>query len=97
MLVEVWGDVFEAIWMLSEERWGSWESGPCLLGDRPPPAEHTGANAGSDRIIMGSFFIGGRIRKTGPRVSLGDVVKKGVLCAARTHRGIDTARPADDV
>ena len=97
MLVEVWGDVFEAIWMLSEERWGSWESGPCLLGDRPPPAEHTGANAGSDRIIMGSFFIGGRIRKTGPRVSLGDVVKKGVLYAARTHRGIDPARPPDDV
>ena len=57
MLVEVWGDVFEAIWMLSEERWGSWESGPCLLGDRPPPAGHTCANAGSDRIIMGSFSL----------------------------------------
>ena len=34
---------------------------------------------------------------SGPRVSPGDVVKKGVLYAARTHRGIDPARPPDDV
>ena len=34
---------------------------------------------------------------SGPRVSPGDVVKKGVLYAARTHRGIDAARPPDDV
>ena len=67
------------------------------MGDRPPPAGHTGANAGSDQIIMGSFFIGGRTRMSGRRVSPGDVVKEGVLYAARTHRGIDAARPPDDV
>ena len=70
---------------------------PVPVGDRPPPPEHTGANAGSDRIIMGSFFVGGRSRKSDPRVSPGDVVKEGVLYAARTHRGIDAARPPDDV
>ena len=75
-----------------------------MLGERPvpvggpsTPAGHTGANSGSDRIIMGSFFVGGRRRMSGPRVSPGDVVKKGVLYAARTHRGIDPARPPDDV
>ena len=75
-----------------------------MLGERPvpvggpsTPAGHTGANAGSDQIIMGSFFIGGRTRMSGRRVSPGDVVKEGVLYAARTHRGIDAARPPDDV
>ena len=89
--------MFEVFWKLFEERWGCWEGGPCLLGDRPPPPEHTGANAGSDQIIMGSFCREGPARMSGPRVSPGDVVKKGVLYAARTHRGIDPARPPDDV
>ena len=70
---------------------------PVPVGDRPPPPEHTGANAGSDRIIMGSFCREGPARMSGPRVSPGDVVKEGVLCSPRTHRGIDTARPPDDV
>ena len=75
-----------------------------MLGERPvpvggpsTPAGHTGANAGSDQIIMGSFCREGPAPMSGRRVSPGDVVKEGVLYAARTHRGIDAARPPDDV
>ena len=75
-----------------------------MLGERPVPvggpstprrAHRRQLGVGSD--YYGFFFREGPARVSGPRVSPGDVVKEGVLYAARTHRGIDPARPPDDV
>ena len=75
-----------------------------MLGERPVPvggpstprrAHRRQRGVGSD--YYGFFFREGPARVSGPRVSPGDVVKEGVLYAARTHRGIDPARPPDDV
>ena len=75
-----------------------------MLGGRPVPVGGPSTPSGAHRRqrgvgsdYYGFFFIGGRTRMSGRRVSPGDVVKEGVLYAARTHRGIDPARPPDDV
>ena len=61
----------------------------------PSGAHRRQRGVGSD--YYGFFFREGPARMSGPRVSPGDVVKEGVLCSPRTHRGIDRARPPDDV
>ena len=75
-----------------------------MLGGRPVPVGGPSTPSGAHRRQrgVGSDYYGffcreGPAPMSGRRVSPGDVVKEGVLYAARTHRGIDRARPPDDV